>query len=167
MPTLPLGMLINLDGSCYKIMPIVNKSALVPYSAEQMYALVNAIEDYPKFLPHCADSKILSANEDEIKASLTLEWNGIQKSFSTSNRLQKNKMIEVRLDHGPFKHLEGFWRFEALNDGACKVIFDLEFEISGMMLGVIFGPIFQQIMLKLVDAFVERAKEVYGTAHAD
>lgn len=147
-------------------MPIIHKTAIVPYSASQMYALVNQIEDYPKFLPHCGAAEIISANEDEIKASLTLEWSGIQKSFSTCNRLQKDKMIEVRLEEGPFKHLEGFWRFEPLADDACKIIFDLEFEIAGMILSAMFGPIFQQIMMKLVDAFVERAKVIYGVANA-
>jgi ribosome-associated toxin RatA of RatAB toxin-antitoxin module len=132
-----------------------------------MYHLVNAIQDYPEFLPHCADSKIISANDDEIKASLTLEWSGIQKTFTTCNRLQKNKMIEVRLEEGPFKHLEGFWRFEALNDNACKVIFDLEFEIAGRMLSIVFGPIFQQVMTKLVDAFIARANDVYGHQDED
>lgn len=147
-------------------MATINKMAIVPHSASQMYALVNDIKAYPLFVPHCCDSEILSANEDEIKASLTLEWNGIKKSFSTCNRLQKDKMIEVRLEEGPFKHLEGFWRFEPLSDEACKIIFDLEFEIAGVLLSAIFGPIFQQIMVKLVDAFVVRAKEVYGTSNA-
>lgn len=147
-------------------MPTIHKTALVPYSPAQMYALVNAIADYPQFLPHCSASNVLSENEDEIKASLTLEWSGIQKSFTTCNRLQKNKMIEVRLEEGPFKHLEGFWRFEPLEgndaDNGCKIIFDLEFEIAGMILSAMFGPVFQQIMLKLMDAFVERAKVIYG-----
>jgi len=142
----------------------VNKTAIVPHSAAQMYALVNNIEAYPEFLPHCSASEILSANEDEIKASLTLEWGGVKKSFSTCNRLQKDKMIEVRLEEGPFKHLEGYWRFESLSDEACKIIFDLEFEIAGAIFSAMFGPIFQQIMAKLVDAFVERAKTIYAEA---
>src|SRR6056297_2020137 len=120
----------------------VNKTAIVPHSAAQMYALVNDIKTYPEFLPNCSGSEIISENEDEIKASLTLEWNGVKKSFSTRNRLQKDKMIEVRLEEGPFKHLEGYWRFEALSNDACKVIFDLEFEIAGALLSAVFGPVF-------------------------
>lgn len=151
-----------LNNNICSIMANVNKTAIVPHSAAQMYALVNDINAYPEFLPNCSASEILSANDDEIKASLTLEWNGVKKSFSTCNRLQKDKMIEVRLEEGPFKHLEGFWRFDALSEDACKIIFDLEFEIAGALLSAVFGPVFQQIMVKLVDAFVERAKVIYA-----
>ena len=143
-------------------MPVVNKSALLPYSAAEMYALVNDIEAYPQFLPWCKSSVILSANEDEIKACLDLSRSGVNKSFTTLNRIQKDKMIEMRLVDGPFKHLEGFWRFESLNDAACKVMFDMEFEFSSKLLGMTVGPVFSQITSTLVDAFSKRAVEVYG-----
>lgn len=143
-------------------MPVVNKSALLPYSAEEMYTLVNDIESYPQFLPWCKSSTILSVNADEIKASLDLSRSGVNKSFTTLNRLQKNKMIEMRLVDGPFKHLEGFWRFESLNESACKVMFDMEFEFSSKLLSMTVGPVFSQITSTLVDAFSKRAVEVYG-----
>lgn len=143
-------------------MPVVNKSALLPYSAAEMYALVNDIASYPEFLPWCKSSTIISANEDEIKACLDLSRSGINKSFTTCNRLQKNKMIEMRLVNGPFRHLEGFWRFEKLSETACKVMFDMEFEFSSKILGMTVGPVFSQITSSLVDAFSGRAVEVYG-----
>jgi len=143
-------------------MPIVNKSALLAYSAAEMYAIVNDIEAYPEFLPWCKSSQIISANEDEIKATLDLSRSGINKSFTTCNRLQKDKMIEMRLVDGPFRHLEGFWRFEALNEAASKVMFDMEFEFSSKLLSVTVGPVFSQITGSLVDAFSKRAVEVYG-----
>ncbi len=145
----------------------INRTAIVAHSAAKMYALVNDIKSYPEFLPYCSSSELISVNEDEIKASLTLEWNGIKKSFSTSNRLQKNKMIEVQLHEGPFKHLQGYWRFDPLSSEACKITFDLEFEIAGALLSAMFGPVFQQIMSKLVDAFVQRANDIYGENHVD
>ena len=86
----------------------------------------------------------------------------MNKSFTTLNRLQKNKTIEMRLIDGPFKHLHGFWRFDELKPGACKVSLDLDFEFSNKLLSLAIGPIFNQVANTLVDSFVERAKHVYG-----
>jgi ribosome-associated toxin RatA of RatAB toxin-antitoxin module len=143
-------------------MPVINRSALLPYSASQMYQLVNAVEDYPEFLPWCENSVILSQNEDEIHACLSLSAGGLRKSFTTCNRLQKDKMIEIRLVDGPFRQLEGFWRFTALSAEACKVNLDLEFEFSNKLIALAFGSVFNRIAETLVDAFSKRAREVYG-----
>jgi len=143
-------------------MAIINKSALVRYSASQMYELVDDIDAYPEFLPWCKNATVLSRDEDEVHATLALSRGGIHKTFTTCNRLQKGKMIEMRLVDGPFQHLEGFWRFEKLGEGACKVSLDLEFEFSNRLLDVTLGPIFNQIANSLVDAFCERAVNSYG-----
>ena len=143
-------------------MPVISKSALVPYSAAEMYALVNDIPAYPEFLPWCGGSQVLERTEDEVRASVELSRSGIKKSFTTLNRLQKDKMIEMRLIEGPFQHLEGFWRFEALNETACKIMFDIEFEFSSKILAMTVGPVFSQITSTIVDAFSKRAVEVYG-----
>lgn len=85
----------------------------------------------------------------------------MNKSFTTRNRLQANKMIEIRLVDGPFSHLEGFWRFDSVGDG-CRISFDLEFEFAGRMMSMLLGPIFEQITDKMVDSFQERARAMYG-----
>lgn len=144
-------------------MAVINRHALVPYSSEQMFKLVNDVNSYHEFLPWCAHSTELSRDEDEVKACIELAKGKVRKSFTTLNRLQKNKMIEMRLVDGPFKHLEGFWRFDTLNDGmACKVSLDMEFEFSNKILSMTVGPVFSTISNSLVDAFVRRAEEIYG-----
>lgn len=143
-------------------MTVIKRSKVVSHTATQMYDLVNDIKSYPEFLPWCTRSEVLSSDEDEIKAELTLSKGGLEKSFTTCNRLQKNKMIEVRLVSGPFKQLEGFWRFEALDDTSCKVSLDLEFEFSNFLVGMALGPIFNQITNSLVDAFCDRAVTLYA-----
>lgn len=140
----------------------VNKTVIVPYSASQMFSLVNNIADYPIFLPWCKTSHIIKQTSNEIIASLTLAKGGIQKSFTTCNRVQLNKMIEVRLLDGPFKHLEGFWQFEAISEGSCRIIFNLEFEFTNKLLSLAFGSVFQQVTQTLVEAFTKRAEEIYG-----
>jgi len=143
-------------------MPVINKSALVPYTALEMYKLVDDIEAYPVFLPWCGGSEVIERNEDEVRASILLSRSGIKKHFTTLNRLQHGKMIEMRLVEGPFRHLEGFWRFESLNESASKIMFDIEFEFSNKLLAMTIGPVFSQITNTMVDAFTTRAVEVYG-----
>ncbi len=143
-------------------MPVVNRSALVPYSAAQMYALVDDIERYPEFLPWCRSAREWSRNEDEVKASLEMQRGPLHKTFTTQNRLQPGKMIEMRLVDGPFRHLEGFWRFSALDEHASRVALDLEYEFSSHLLQLAIGPVFSQIANTLVDAFCERARFLHG-----
>jgi len=140
----------------------VNKSALVLYSAAEMYGLVNDIESYPRFLPWCRSTQVLSRDADEVRARIEMHKGGVHKSFTTCNRLQPGKMIEIRLLEGPFLRLEGFWRFQALRSDACKVSLDLEFEFSSQLIQVAIGPVFKQITNSLVDAFCKRAVELYG-----
>lgn len=142
-------------------MPVINKSHIIPYTTEQMYALVNAIEQYPQFIPWCVGSEVLLSNDDEIHARLDFEKGGVSKSFATVNRLSPHKMIEIRLLDGPFKHLEGYWRFDPLDNGGSRVTLDLNFEFATKVVGMMVGPFFQQIASSLVDAFTERAYEVY------
>lgn len=142
-------------------MTIVKKTRAVPYTCEQMFQLVNRVEDYPQFLPYCSQSLVHHRNADEVQATLVIQAAGVSKSFTTRNLLQHNKMIEIRLVDGPFKHLEGFWRFDEV-DNQCVIAFDLEFEFAGRMFSMLLGPIFEQVTEKMVDAFCDRADEVYG-----
>ena len=143
-------------------MTTINKSALVTHSANDMYKLVDDIEAYPEFLPWCKSTTVLSRTKDEVRASIQIAHSGLNRSFTTCNRNQKNKIIEMRLLEGPFKHLEGFWRFDDLESEGCKVSLDLNFEFSNKLIGLAFGPVFNQIANNLVDAFCNRAKQVYG-----
>lgn len=141
---------------------VVKKSSVVPYKAAEMFELVNDVEAYPEFLPWCEGSRIVSRSGDELRASLDLVRGGIRKTFTTSNRAQPGKMIEIRLVDGPFRLLEGFWRFDEFESGRCRVSLDLEFEFSSRVVRFAFGPVFHQIANSLVDAFCKRARDVYG-----
>lgn len=142
-------------------MTIVKKSRTVPYSCEQMYNLVNDIEAYADFLPYFSSGVIHHQDEDEIQATLSISAAGMSKSFTTRNRLQINKMIEMRLVDGPFSHFEGFWRFDEATEG-CVVSLDLEFHFAGRIFSMLLGPVFEQVTETLVDAFCERAAKIYA-----
>jgi ribosome-associated toxin RatA of RatAB toxin-antitoxin module len=147
-------------------MTTVNRTSIVPYSAAQMYALVDDIAKYPEFLPWCTAAEEHERTENEVQATLTLSWSGMHKSFTTRNRLQLHKMIEVRLVNGPFKHLEGFWKFTSLVEAGvergCKVELSLEFEFVNQLFSLAFSKVFEQISQQLVGAFSARAVAIYG-----
>ncbi|MEE9310320.1 MAG: type II toxin-antitoxin system RatA family toxin [Cocleimonas sp.] len=142
-------------------MPHVNKSALVPFSAEQMYALVADIDGYQDFLPWCGHSEVLSDEDNIVVGTVKIAKGGVNKSFTTKNHQLENKQIEVTLVDGPFKKLEGFWRFDALKEDACKVSLELEYEFSSKLLGMVVGPVFNQVANTMVDSFVKQARVIY------
>lgn len=143
-------------------MTIISKSALVSYTPEQMYKLVDDIEAYPAFLPWCGDATIIKRDKDTVEASLFISHSGLNKTFSTRNSNFPYEKIEMRLLDGPFKHLEGVWVFEPLGDAACKVSLNLDFEFSSKIIGLTLGPIFNKMANSLVDAFIQRADSVYA-----
>lgn len=142
----------------------ISRSALVPYSTEQMYRLVDNIAEYPHFLPWCSRAEEHQRENQTVKASVEISKGALNKSFTTLNTLVPNTSIEMSLIDGPFKHLHGFWRFEPLDTQACKVSFDLDFEFSNKIVAFAIGSIFNQVANTLVDSFVKRAHELYGKA---
>jgi len=143
-------------------MTIIKRSALVPYTQRQMFELVKAIEDYPRFLPWCHQTHIISQDETHVEATLDIAWSGMHKSFTTRDLLTPYERIDITLVTGPFRHLEGRWSFHALGDHGCKITMELEFELTGGFFDRMFHPIFNHIANSLVDAFSKRAAEIYG-----
>ena len=143
-------------------MPAINRSALVMYSVEQMYQLINDVLAYPSFLPDCCDSRIVSQDEHSVTASLLVSKGGIKKWFTTKNTLVSNQEVQLALVDGPFKKLLGCWQLTPLSDEACKVSLSLEYEFSNKMLDIAFGRVFNHLTNNMVQAFTLRAKEVYG-----
>lgn len=127
-----------------------------------MYSLVADIASYPKFLPWCSAAHLLKQEGDAVEAAITIAYHGVNKTFTTRNLLQKNKMMEMRLVEGPFRYLHGYWRFTSLDAGACKIELDLEFEVANRLASIVIAPVFSSIASQMVDAFQARAVELYG-----
>ncbi len=127
-----------------------------------MYGLVADIEAYPKFLPWCGGARILTRSGDSVTAAIDIAYSGVHKTFTTRNDGRPGELMELRLVEGPFRHLLGYWRFTPLDEHSCKVSFDLEFEFSSRMLGLVVGPVFHRIATGMVDSFRLRAVQLYG-----
>lgn len=144
-------------------MPSIQRSALVMYSAADMYQLINDVLAYPKFVPDCHDSKIIEQNDQSMTASLLVAKGGIKKWFTTQNTFTTNERVTLSLVDGPFKKLSGSWLLQPLSDEACKISLELDYEFSNGVLELAFGKIFNQLANNMVQAFTQRAKEVYGS----
>ena len=139
----------------------VDRSALLPYSAEQMFELVNDVSAYPAFLPWCNASRIISVEPEVLVAELTVARSGITQSFTTRNLLYRPERIELQLVDGPFKKLAGSWDFRSLGQDGCRVEMQLSFEVDSRLAGVLLERVFEQATNSLVDAFCQRADELY------
>ena len=139
----------------------VEKTVLVSHSAAQMFALVDAVEDYPKFLPWCGGVDLLERSASTTSATLHINYHGLKQNFSTQNTKTFPHNMDMQLKDGPFKHLDGNWRFVELTPDACKIIFRLNYEFANSMLEKLISPVFNHIAATFVDGFVARANKIY------
>ena len=143
-------------------MATVKKLVLIEYTPQQMFDLVDRVEEYPKFLPWCGGTELLDRTELITRARLHINYHGIKSDFSTENDKVYPTHMLIKLVEGPFHHLEGTWDFTPLGDRACKVDFTLHYEFSSKLIEKAVGPVFSHIANTFVDAFVRRAGQVYG-----
>jgi ribosome-associated toxin RatA of RatAB toxin-antitoxin module len=143
-------------------MAVVHKSVLVAYSAEQMFALVDRVEDYPKFLPWCGGVTVRQRESQKLVATIVIDFHGIKQSFTTENTNTPPVSINMSLIDGPFRYLDGVWTFKSLRADACRIDFDLSYEFSSKLLETLVGPVFNRIANSFVDSFCKRAEAIYG-----
>lgn len=135
---------------------------LVLHSAEQMFELVDRVEDYPQFLPWYSKTEIIERNGNELKARLFMDYMKVRQSFATHNRNIPGREIRMDLLEGPFKTLQGTWKFIPVGDDACKIEFKLQYDFSNSLLSALISPVFGHLSGTLVDAFVTEAGRRYG-----
>lgn len=148
----------------------VKKSVLLWYSAREMQQLVTAVLDYPKFLPWCERAEVLEVHSDGMTARLHLAYRGVRQAFTTRNRHEGEDAVRVSLVDGPFSELEGHWQFKPVQArgvddpkvSACRIDFELSYAFSGRALELVVSPVFDRIADTMVEAFVQRAEQVYG-----
>ncbi len=146
----------------------VKKSVLLSYSASEMYALVTAVPDYPRFLPWCEKAEVLTDDESGMTARLHLAYSGLRHAFTTRNIHVADSSVLVSLVDGPFSVLEGAWRFVPLvlpgeaAAAACKIEFEMRYAFASRPLEVVVSPVFDRVANTFVDAFVKRAEQVHG-----
>ena len=144
----------------------VEKSVLITHSAQEMFDLVDAVEDYPGFLPWCSQTRVDFRDEKKTVATLHISYLSVKSHFTTDNDKVIPTTMSLHLVDGPFRRLEGVWNFKPLAENACKIEFQLSYEFSSKMFEKVIGPVFAQIANTLVEAFVRRADDIYGVSNA-
>lgn len=142
----------------------VKKSVLLWYSPHEMYELVTAVADYPKFLPWCARAEVLESTGAGMTARLHLAFAGIRHAFTTRNEHETDRAVRLKLVDGPFSVLEGQWLFQSVGaeTQACKIEFELRYAFASVALEAVVSPVFDRIASTFVDSFVKRAAQVHG-----
>lgn len=143
-------------------MATIDRSALLPYSSQQLFELVADIERYPDFLSGCSGATVLSDEDHTVTARLVLSRAGITHSFVTRNLMHPHDRIELTLVDGPFERFQGAWTFRALAEQACKVSLSLDFRLRSGLMHAAAGKLFDRVAIDLVDAVVKRASDMYG-----
>ncbi len=143
-------------------MAVVEKSVLIERSAVQMFELVDRVEDYPKFLPWCGGTELLERTDSKTAARIHINYHGLKAHFATENAKDSPRRMNICLREGPFRSMDGGWRFTPLGETACKVEFRLQYEFSSRILEKALGPVFHHIANTFVESFVKRAQQVYG-----
>ena len=144
----------------------VRRSAIVPYAADAMFALVADVESYPRFVPGCIGSAVLSRDPAGVVARIELSKGPFHAGFTTRNALEPPRRLGMELVEGPFKSLDGEWLFTPLSDApeapGCRIELHVKFQFAGVAGDLLLGPAFELTCTSLVDAFVHRARAVYG-----
>jgi len=143
-------------------MQVVERSALVTFTAAQMFALVNDVARYPEFLPWCSGARVEDVSATERIAALKVARGVLQTEFTTRNTLQQDARIDMQLLHGPFRDLKGEWRFEPIGTRGSRVYFRVEFEFKNRLTGRAFNSVFEAMCGTIIDAFVLRAQKIHG-----
>ncbi|SME99530.1 type II toxin-antitoxin system RatA family toxin [Pseudogulbenkiania subflava] len=143
-------------------MLVVEKNVLVPHTVEQMFALVDDVEHYPRFLPWCGKAEVHERVGNQLVASLHIDYLRIRQHFTTRNVNVDGETISMELVEGPFEHLQGRWHFHPLGEIGCKIEFRLTYRFSSHLLEKLIGPVFGHISGSLVDAFIKEADRIYG-----
>lgn len=142
-------------------MPKISKDILVEYTPEQMYELVNTVELYPEFLPWCQAAEVHDRSLEELSATLHLAKGPVRHKIKTNNTMIPAQRIAMQYVAGPFKTCHGSWEFIRAGDD-CRVVFNMEYQFINKIQQMLIEPVFNPIANALIDAFRERAEQIYG-----
>lgn len=143
-------------------MPRLQRSALVPYSAENMFDLVIDVAAYPQYLPWCGAARVIEQTDTDQTAAVTIAKSIRRSEFMTRNMLQRPERVDMKLVDGPFRRLTGTWTFSAIDESACRIELHVDFEFSNPFVGRLILPAFKQVCDSMVSAYTRRAATIYG-----
>ena len=144
---------------------------LLPYTPEQVFALVGDVKAYPQFVPwitamQADEPRAEAEGVSVVDATASVGFSFLKEAFSTRVRRDApGRLITVSLISGPFRRLENRWRFNPHRIG-CEVVFDIDFQFRARMLDLLLKANFGFAVDKLIACFEGRARQLYGEGAA-
>lgn len=139
----------------------VEGSLLLPYSPAQMYALVNDVARYPQFLPGCAAARVIEVDAAHVIAAIDIRKGPLRLSFTTRNRLEPDRRIEMELIDGSLRSLRGAWQFDDIAGEGARATLRLEYDFAARTARLLLEPVFERVCQSIMGAFAHRANEIY------
>ena len=143
-------------------MPTHAERRTLPYTPEQLFTLVAEVDKYPEFLPWCIASRITYREDDIFYADLIIGYKMVREKFGSKVTALKPDHIHVEYLEGPMKYLSNHWRFIPEPDGSTTIDFFVDFEFKNKFFQNLMEVFFDKAVRKMVQAFEERAKKLYG-----
>ena len=143
-------------------MPTASTSVRVDFTPTQMYDLVNDVRSYPNYIPLCSQTRLISETPERLRATITLAKGKLKLTFTTENEMDAGRSIRMRLIDGPFKRINGIWRFEPSGEKGCQPSFRLDYEFANALVGLAFSAFVKEVSETMVDAFCRQAAIKYG-----
>jgi coenzyme Q-binding protein COQ10 len=143
-------------------MPTHAEQRVLPYTPEQLFALVADIERYPEFLPWCVGARIRERKPDLVVADLIIGFRMFRERFTSRVALAPPRRIDVAYTDGPFRYLNNHWVFDRV-PGGCRLDFFVDFEFKSRILQRVIELLFHEAVRRMVAAFEARAQQLYGT----
>ena len=139
----------------------IRREALVPHSAEQMFELIERVEEFPQFLPWCVSTSLIARTPDSVSATVVVGVRDLHVRVTTRNEKRPPAFMAIRMEGGTFRHFYGEWTLHPLGDAGCHIHFMLQYELP-LHAEALAGRLIEHAADRIVDAFVRRAVTVYA-----
>jgi coenzyme Q-binding protein COQ10 len=146
-------------------MPTHAERRIVAFTPEQLFDLVADVDQYPRFLPWCVAARTRSRTETQLVADLTIGFGPFRETFTSRVTLDRPRRVTVTYENGPFRYLNNHWDFTPRETGT-EVAFFVDFEFRSRILQAAIGVVFHEAVRRMVNAFLKRARDVYGPPQA-
>jgi coenzyme Q-binding protein COQ10 len=147
-------------------MPRHTETRHVPYTPEQMFDLVADVKRYQEFLPWIAAVRIRSDSETLLIADLVVGFRAIKETFTSRVEKQRPERIRAEYIEGPLKYLQNSWAFRPDGQGGTEIDFCVDFAFKNRLFETLAGQMFDRALRRMIGAFEDRARALYGEGGA-
>ena len=144
----------------------IRETRRLPYSAQQMFDLVADVKRYNQFLPWVIATRVRSDSDTEMVADMVVGFKSLRESFTSRVTKDRPREIAVLYIDGPLSDLDNVWTFRVIDEQNCEIDFSVDFQFKNRIFQALAGQYFDRAFRKMVEAFEQRANDLYGTSNS-